>query len=304
MRAEADGKATAPEPACERCGGIGFIVEPDGGNGIARPCDCRKERRGDDLLKRARIPAKHRDCRLENFYTRSRTASPGDRRSLLEAHRASELYVDHFLDPERGAFRSSGLIYVGPPGTGKTHLATAVLIALIERYGVRGRFVNTSHLVFQIQSTFDPGSPETKRQILDPITRAEVLVLDELGATKPSDWVQDLLYLLINERYINNRPTIFTTNYRLESLAPPPDDGARERRPADEVTDGAVAQVLGGARPRAAPPALRRDGRYELLEQRVSPQVVSRIYEMAQPIQLGNRDYRRAVMMQQRIRGR
>ena len=178
----------------------------------------------------------------------------------------SRRYVDEFLRPE-GGFRESGLLYVGPPGVGKTHLAVAVLAEIIESYGVRGRFVDFTSLIHQIQSTFDPGSPESKRQILDPVVNAEVLVLDELGAQKPTAWVTDILYLVINSRYTQRLPTLFTTNYRLETEAPPE---GRRRRSLDRGADPS--------------PAGRES--FALLETRVPPMLVSRLHEMAHPIQL------------------
>lgn len=287
-----------PTPVCEHCGGTGWRVIADGGNGAARPCECRKRHIGAERLARAGIPERHRRCRLDNFSTSNRTAAEAVRAAQLRAKRASEQFVDRFLDPQTGRPRAEGLIYIGPPGTGKTHLATAVLTALIERYGVRGRFVNFSHLIYEIQSTFDPEVAATKRQILERVTGAEVLVLDELGATKPTEWVQDTLYLLVNERYVRSLPTIFTTNYRLED-EPPPATEARSRAldNANAVSDSAASRAAAPGRPARPAPA------HESLASRISPVLVSRLYEMARPVTVGNWDYRHHVMMPRRRHG-
>jgi len=280
--AESSGVAarTASE-TCPACGGTGWQIVDDGGNGAARACECRAQRAVAELLARASIPERHSRCRLESFYTKNRTAGAAVQQTLLAAKRASELFIEHFIDTDRGRHRATGLLFMGPPGTGKTHLATAVLHELIERYRVRGRFVNFSHLVYQLQSTFDPSSAETRRQILDPITRAEVLVLDELGATKPTDWVQDQLYLIINERYVKSLPTLFTTNYRLApQVASPAASGDAAMSDARILAEGG----RGAANPFAG------------LDNRISKMLVSRLYEMAVPIQLGDWDYRERVM--------
>ena len=179
---------------------------------------------------------------------------------------------------------------MGPPGAGKTHLAVGVLRALIERWRVHGRFVEFTSLIHQIQSTFDSDSQESKRQILDPLSGAELLVLDELGAQQPTPWVRDLLYLIINNRYTRRLPTIFTTNYRLDAGAAGAAKAAPVRvagrtkmlpkNPLDHPPD-----ALGGE------PAREE---FALLSTRLPPMLVSRLYEMAQPVVLDAvEDFRR-----------
>lgn len=269
-----------PEPrgVCPKCEGRGWTVVPDGGAGRAEPCVCQLDTLVPRLIEYSGVPARYRGCTLDNFNTHN--AIPRVRDALVRAHRVSRRYVDDFVQAD-GGFCDSGLLYVGPPGIGKTHLAAAVLLELIRRYRARGRFVDFTSLIHQIQATFEPTSEESKRQVLDPVIEAEVLVFDELGAQKPTEWVRDTLYYVINSRYTRRLPTIFTTNYPLERTGPPP----RPRGPLP----GTDADVVEAVKRRPGAPA------FELLEERISAMLVSRLYQMAQPLELGGLDYRREV---------
>jgi DNA replication protein DnaC len=232
------------------------------------------------MVAAAGIPARYQRCKISSFQTSSQ--SPRVRAQLMGARKIAQDYVDNFVLQEDQGFRESGLIFIGPPGRGKTHLAVGVLIELIERYRVHGRFAEFTSLIHQIQATFDPGSPESKRQILDPLLDAELLVLDELGAQKPTPWVRDILYLMINHRYTRRLPTIFTTNYPLD-------------QPSVRAVSasGAPAAVQSLDRGRD-PESLSTEDDSELLGKRLPSMLVSRLYEMAQPVVLtGVEDFRR-----------
>jgi DNA replication protein DnaC len=262
---------------CPECGGRGWVVVADGGAGTARACVCRERDAIPRLLTAAGIPARYQNCKISTFQTSG--GAPRERAQLMNARAAAERYVEEFVQ-DGGAFRQSGLLFVGPPGTGKTHLAAGVLRALVERFRVHGLFVEFTSLIHQIQSTFDPNSPESKRQVLDPLADAELLVLDELGAQQPTPWVRDVLYLIINTRYTRRLPTLFTTNYRLDPPVPTAAKaGAKRPATLDRGRDPEGAPAFDEA---------------VLLSSRLPAMLVSRLHEMAQPVVLDAvEDFRR-----------
>ena len=117
-----------------------------------------------------------------------------------------------------GINNGRGLLLMGPCGSGKTHLAVAALLEMIDS-DKPGKllFSNFQDLIQEIQASFDSDEVPSKSELLRPLLEADLLVLDELGSQKPSMFVQDILYYVINSRYNDERTTIFTTNF-LEDL--------------------------------------------------------------------------------------
>jgi DNA replication protein DnaC len=101
----------------------------------------------------------------------------------------------------------------GPPGVGKTHLSVAVLAHVIRERGAVGLFYDTRDLLKLIRSTYDPVNQTTEMDVLRPVMTADMLVLDDLGAEKTSEWVDETLNLIVNTRYSEKRVTLFTSNY-------------------------------------------------------------------------------------------
>jgi DNA replication protein DnaC len=192
---------------CEFCGGTGW--EPVEGKGV-RQCRCRVADRRAQLLAAARIPKRYENCSFENYVAASADAAG---LTLRHALNNSQTLVREYPGIDLG------LLFLGPCGVGKTHLAVATIKALIAK-GIPCLFYDFRDLLKEIQDSYNPISQTTELKVLEPIYNAEVLVLDELGASKPTDWARDTMTQIINNRYNDRKLTIFTSNYLDEPQNP------------------------------------------------------------------------------------
>ena len=193
---------------CELCDGTGFVIADRDGREYAQPCSCRRGAAGegsaDQLLHAARIPPRYEHCNLANF-------EPGAP-SLRSALEKGMSYCNGF--PHLGPDEGLGLLLTGDNGVGKTHLAVAVLRELMTRKGVRGQFWDFHELIREIRNSYNPETKTSELMVLEPVVEADVLLLDDLGAWKMTDWMNDTLFYVLNSRYLAKRATIITTNYQ------------------------------------------------------------------------------------------
>lgn len=236
--------------------GLRLLERADGSRAVAE-CACRVVDRRMRRLAAARIPERHRECTLDNFLAKS----GGSQKSLVEARLKATGFVRAYPTDTFG----NGLLFVGPCGVGKTHLAVGILHALINDYGVSGRFVDCKELLKEIQSSYSPNNERTERQVLKPALDAEVLVLDELGAARRTDWVSDMIEHLLNMRYNDRKTTIITTNLPYAS----------------------AGVASGGA---------KDSSRQETLGDRIGERMLSRLGEMCVVVEMDGPDYRKSVV--------
>jgi DNA replication protein DnaC len=158
---------------------------------------------------------------------------------------------------------TTGLLLIGSIGVGKTHLAVGIIKELILSKGIACLFYDYRELLKQIQNSYNASVQATELDVLRPVFDSEILVLDELGAVKPTEWVWDTVSLILNTRYNDNRTTIITTNF-------------------DDKPAGAVAG------PRAA-------AREETLGDRIGERMRSRLHEMCRIIRMDGADFRQTI---------
>jgi DNA replication protein DnaC len=229
-----DDNETAAEE-CPKCHGTGMEIVPGKG---ARICSCRRQRAHHGQFDNVRLPKRYDGFHFGNYKPQNE--------SQTMALRSAMSFAMEYPAVDRG------LLFMGSVGVGKTHLAVSILKGLTER-GFGCLFYDFGTLLKEIQDSYNAAAQSSEMGVLMPVLTADVLVLDELGASKPTDWVRDTLAHVINTRYNEKKFTVFTTNYL--------DD--------------------------------RPNGREETLEDRVGVRVRSRLFEMCKTVLLEGPDYRR-----------
>jgi DNA replication protein DnaC len=283
-------------PDCATCGGTGWkIVERNTANAQplasadsarpgaaigepkmvwAVPCECTLGDRSDRLLARARVPERYRHCDFDNFETDNDygeiapTRVQAWNRNLVQGRIAVEGFAREYpLCQDRG------LLLIGNCGVGKTHLAVAALKAIVLR-GHSGLFYDYRELLKQIQDSYNAESQATEMTVLEPVLETDILVLDDLGSSKPSPWAVETVGHILNTRYNGSKFTIVTTNYLDPEMRGPRNGGSSVTFPSGET---------------------RKEFREDTLEDRIGTRIRSRLYEMCRTMEISAPDYRKEI---------
>ncbi len=244
---------------CAACFGTGVRIVAGKG---AKICDLCQPKDANRLLDAARIPPRYADCTFDNY------DDPKGAGSIYWARMKAKTWVTEYPAVEKG------FLLTGRVGVGKTHLAVAILKGLIEK-GVPCLFCEFGSLLKQIQDSYNPISKTSELRVLAPVYQAEVLLLDELGASIPTDWVRDTMYQIINKRYNDKKLTIFTTNYS--------DEPRVEKTSDTEISKRTFSRKASSDRIREM----------TTLEDRIGTRLRSRLYEMCHVVEIEGEDYRR-----------
>ncbi len=221
---------------CEACKGTGFVRREDG---TVEFCKCRFNSL--DENKALKIPKRFWHAELENF----QPMTPSQYEAVREALNFVKIY-----EPEEG----KGLTFVGEPGVGKTHLAVGILKEIYRTKGVRGIFFDTKDLLYRMRMLIED---RKDMKLLKAILNMKLIVLDDLGSERLSEWQREILGYIISYRYNQLKSTIITTNYRLK-------DSGKDNQ----------------------------ETRINFLESRLGASIISRIYEMTRVIFMVGEDKR------------
>ncbi len=227
---------------CLECKGLGTVLLQNRGYTYVNPCrTCGVIRRNVKLYNLAGIPAKY-----------SHVLEVGSFRPKNKSNENALGYADDFV---KRYPTKRGFLLMGKAGIGKTHLAIGTISELTLEHGRRCMFKDFFHLLSELKQAYSQGTSEN--EVLLPLIETEVLVIDELGKGKSSDWELNILDQLISKRYNASKITLATTNY--------------------------VTKEYG----------VKQD--QEILEDKIGARIASRLHEMCEFIHIEGEDHRRVV---------
>ena len=186
---------------CKQCRGSGLArVERPNGSAemVACPCEITEIRRRVALYNRAQIPPRFHQAQIDRY----------------EARNQAQLTVKQTLVRIRDSFQGSlGLGLHGPPGVGKTHLLTALAGWMTLVGGKEVIYADFSTLIAELRAGFDRGVGENR--LIEPIANVQVLMIDELGKGRASEWEKGVIDRIVSHRYNAQLPTFYATNYSI-----------------------------------------------------------------------------------------
>ena len=251
----------AAAETCTLCRGReGSFSRDDAGYEVFRPCSRRHARRRIELYNTARIGRRYVGATFDTYEPRNQSQA-----TALETARVwAAMY-------QAGQARG-GLLFWGPVGTGKTHLGLAVFRELTLGAGIPCRFVDYGNLLMDLRRSFRAEAGSSEAALMMPLVEAEVLIVDELGKGRNTDWEITVLDDLISRRYNADRVTLFTTNHTASGVRPTGRglNPSYDRRLAEAASSGAAS-----------------------LEERLDVRIYSRLCEMCDFIRVDGEDYRR-----------
>lgn len=192
------------ETVCPICGGSGWRVQERDGLTGAERCECSKAADVAVNSRNAGIPPLYANAGFDNFMLPA--GNPTAYNALGQVLTTVRSYAREFP-----AVDKPGLLLIGDPGSGKTHLAIAALKSILAK-GFQGLFFDYQNLLDRIRSGYDAASGQSDKEAYRTALETEVLLLDDLGAHRVTDWVEDTVTSIITWRCNNRKATIATTN--------------------------------------------------------------------------------------------
>jgi DNA replication protein DnaC len=163
----------------------------------------------------ANIPEAFKGYRLSNF-TLTAYLSETSKKEVMGIVQCVKAYLDSLelqIQSGKGFY-----FYSDTKGSGKTRLMASISNELIEKYNKQVKFCTSTKILEEIKATYDKNTDRSESKLLDDLVNTEILVIDDFGTEKTTDFVKEKFYFIVNERYIAKKVTFYTSNYSLEEL--------------------------------------------------------------------------------------
>ena len=206
---------------CPVCKDLGSICKSVDKNGSERwgDCECRIRERKKMRLKFAEVPLELQGHKISNFDLSFYQSEEG-RELAAKAKRMANTYVKNF---EKYAKMGKGLyLYSEKAGSGKTRLAVSIGNALWEHHNASVGFMTVISLLEKIKATWNKADSESgqmsQEKLIKSVCDADLFIFDDIGTERPTSWVEEMLFHIIDTRKTRLKPTIFTSNHAAEEL--------------------------------------------------------------------------------------
>ena len=200
---------------CPICHGDEWVLEIIDGKEVATPCVCRVKAIQKRRMAFAELPAGLSGLHLASFNISAYKSEENRQKARIACQIVKE-YLDMFEDAKRNGM---GLyICSETKGSGKTRMAASIANELMEKHNTQVKFSTSMRILTEIRRSYDPGTAMTESQLLSALSTTEVLIIDDFGTERVTDWVKDKFYEIINSRYVDKKVTIFTSNEPIEDL--------------------------------------------------------------------------------------
>ena len=249
---------------CDTCGGDGFFFQKSkSGYTYANQCECTFLKRRIILFNEAKIPAQFAFVTLEDFQISHHTQE--------EARTNARRLVDSYPIEKRG------LVFMGPVGVGKTHLAVGIIKKLTLEKGYSSKFVDFFQFLSDIKEGYSRGKSDVG--IIEPYAKTPVLVIDELGKGRNTEWESNIMDQLVSKRYNNSNDltTIITTNFT-----------TRSESTASYTRTKIKIDPLISTKNKIFEEEILQD----TLQEKVGERIFSRLSEICKMIEIAGRDFR------------
>lgn len=200
---------------CPKCNGTGWVFTD---YNTVKECDCgiRQREIQENRLKFASIPEKYKGVALSDMTTKyyNKTES----KHLFKA--TAELVKWYLEELETNIEQGKGIYFWSDTkGSGKTMLATALTNELVNKHKKMVKFATSLDILDEIRATYDKENREvSESKLLSDLVNADFLVIDDFGTERATDWAGEKFYQIVNNRYINNKVTFYTSNFNLTTL--------------------------------------------------------------------------------------